>query len=176
MNIVKICAVAAIVLLLAACGGKEEKKAEEPIIASIKAERPAPREPIAMQDYSDRTDVEWLSKSYTIVISRKADTSLPIVKDGEEEYVDNTITLRVMRSDGSTAIEKTFTKSTFTSYLTKAYREGGILEGLVLDKVEGSTLLFAASVTLPESDEFMPLKVAISRTGEMSITHDDYLE
>jgi hypothetical protein len=50
------------------------------------------------------------------------------------------------------------------------------LEGLVFDKAEGDWLEFAASVSHPQTDEYIPLIVRLSRMGEISIKRDSQMD
>lgn len=110
-------------------------------------------------------------------IHRVADDSLAMVEDENgQKFVDNRITLTIKRSDGTVFFKKVFTKSNFNSYLDNDYRKTGILEGLVFDKVEGSAVKFAASVSHPQTDEYIPLVVTISKSGGVSISLDNQLD
>ena len=163
--------------LVTACGKKQAEPVNEPVVTTAKAVERIPREPVRMQGYTSRTAVKWLGSDYTVEVVRSADDGLPMVEDdGGQQFFDNAISLRILRSDGSVAIKKTFTKSSFTSYLPKEYVKGGVMEGFVLDKVEPSSLVFAASVCLPRTDEYIPLHVSISRMGDVSVSRDEHLE
>jgi hypothetical protein len=159
--------------LLAAC--KEKKETKEFIAPKIEAK--APSGPVSMQPYNDQRNVQWLGKSYKVEVSRVPSDSLPKVKDETGQlFVDNRISVRVLRSDGSVAISKTFTKANFESYIDGKYRKGGILEGLVFDKVDGQQLAFAASVSLPQTDEYIPLDVKIDNFGNVRIELDSEMD
>ena len=160
-------------LLLSSCGKK--KQHEDIIVQDIEA--PKPQAPIRMQDYRQSTDVQWLGKQYQIEVSRTASDSLDMVKDElGQQFVDNRIVLKVIRADGSVFCTKTFTKAAFDSSLDDDYRKTGILEGFVFDKVEGNQLFFAASVSHPQTDEYIPIVVTLSNFGEVSISRDDTIE
>lgn len=156
-------------------GCKEQKKSD--VIITKKVETPKPQAPIRMQDYTQTKDVQWLGKSYQIEVKRVADDSLRMVKDESgQKFVDNRISLRVLRSDGSVFFSSGFTKAAFESFLNDDYRRTGILEGFVFDKVEGSNLFFAASVCHPQTDEYIPLVVTLSSQGEIGIRLDNNLD
>ena len=117
------------------------------------------------------------NKEYKVEVQRMASDSLPMVKDEtEQKFVDNRITLRVLRADGSVAISKTFTKASFNDYIDANYRQTGILEGLVFDKVDNQYLEFAASVSLPQTDEYIPLEVKIDNFGHVTIKRDSEMD
>ena len=69
-----------------------------------------------------------------------------------------------------------FTKSTFDAQLDDDYRQTGILEGLVFDKVDGNNLVFAGSVSHPQTDEYIPLVVTVSNFGNVTIKRDDQMD
>ena len=161
---------------LALLSGCKEKKTTTDIIAAP-VEAPRPSGPISMQPYTDQRDVQWLGKTYSIAIDRHPNDSLPMVADETgQQFIDNVIRLTVRRADGSVAISKTFLKRTFDAYLTKEYKNGGILEGFVFDEVDGNFLEFAASVCLPQTDEYIPLEVKIDNYGNMNIKLDSELD
>ena len=150
-----------------------KKKQHDDIIVQ-QTEAPKPQAPIRMQDYRDVKDVQWLDKQYQVEVSRQADDSLRMVKDETgQKFVDNRITLKVIRADGSIFCSKTFTKAAFDACLDDDYRKTGILEGFVFDKAEGNYLYFAASVCHPQTDEYIPLKVTLSNIGALAITRDN---
>ena len=154
----------------------KEKKQTQDIIAP-KIEVAKPSAPIRMQPYSDTRNVAWLGKEYKVEVNRAASDSLPLVKDETgQQFVDNRITLRVLRADGSVAISKTFTKASFNDYIDANYRQTGILEGLVFDKVDNQYLEFAASVSLPQTDEYIPLEVKIDNFGHVTIKRDSEMD
>ena len=120
---------------------------------------------------------KWLGKQYQIEVTRTADDSLKMVKDETgQQFVDNRITLRVIRTDGSIFCTKTFTKSAFDGCLDDDYRKTGILEGFVFDKAEGNQLYFAASVCHPQTDEYIPMVVTVSNFGEVGVAKDQQME
>lgn len=163
----------AVASLLTGCS---EKKKTDDIIAT-KQEPPKPQGPVRMQDYTQVKDVQWLGKNYQVEVKRTPDDSLRMVKDEYgQKFVDNRITLRITRADGSSFFSRSFTKAAFEAYLNKDYWETGILEGFVFDKVEGNNLFFAASVCHPQTDEYIPLIVSVNNNGEVGIRPDTSLD
>ena len=163
-------------MLALSVAGCSEKKKHDDIIAT-KVEQPKLQAPIRMQDYSQTTDVKWLDKSYQVEVRRVPDDSLRMVKDENgQKFVDNRISLRVIRADGTVFFSKSFTKAAFENYLNDDYRKTGILEGLVFDKVEGANLFFAASVCHPQTDEYIPMVVSVNSQGEVGIRPDTELD
>lgn len=160
-------------LLVTACG--EKKKSDD--IITTKPVAAKPQAPIRMQDYQQNTDIQWLGKNYQVQINRTPDDSLRMVKDETgQKFVDNRISLRVIRADGSVFFNRSFTKAAFESLLNDDYRKTGVLEGLVFDRVEGNNLFFAASVGHPQTDEYIPMVVTVSNLGDVGIKLDNQLD
>lgn len=158
-------------LLFVAC--KEKKVESEDIIV----DKPKPELPVSSastdQDYTQSRNIQWLEKSYTVVVDRHKDKSLPMVEDEKgNKYNDNIVVVKVIRTDGSEAFAHSFKKLDFVqAYKGYKYAEKGALLGVVLDKVEGSKLIFAASVGSPESssDMYVPITLVIDNLGNWSI-------
>ena len=156
-------------------GCKQKKQTEDIIVR--KTETPKPQAPIRMHDYNQVKDVQWLDRSYQVDIRRMADDSLRMVKDETgQKFVDNRIQLKVIRQDGSVFFSRTFTKADFNDYLDDDYRATGILEGLVFDRVEGLHLIFAGSVSHPQTDEYIPLVITLSNFGDVIISRDTQMD
>ena len=173
MKKIQLLAALLIAVIAISCGKKKESK---DIIVPT-AEVVKPKAPISMQPYSQQQEVAWLDKSYQVFINRVADDSLRMVQDETgQKFVDNRITLRVVRADGSVFFKKVFTKATFDAQLDDDYRQTGILEGLVFDKVDGNNLVFAGSVSHPQTDEYIPLVVTVSNFGNVTIKRDDQMD
>jgi hypothetical protein len=161
------------VFVIAACS---QKKKSDDIIAE-KIEQPKAQGPVRLQPYTDSRDVQWIGRTYHIAINRQPSDSLPMVKDEiGQQFVDNVISLEVSRGDGSVFYSHTFTKKDFDRYLDNDYRNTGILEGLVYDKMEGNHLFFAASVGHPQTDEYIPMVVTVSNLGDVGIKLDNLLD
>ena len=159
--------------LAAGCGGK---KTDDNIITE-KIEVSEPTAPVKMQKSEQVKDVEWLGSEYTCEIQRVPDDSLAMVTDETgQEFVDNRASLKIRRKDGSVFLSRTFTKSSFDACLNDDYRRTGILEGFVFDRVDDQSLVFAVSVSHPQTDEYIPLVVRISRIGDVSIARDTQMD
>ena len=173
MKKIQLLAALLMAVLAISCGKKKESK--DIIVPTAEAVKP--KAPISMQPYNQQQEVEWLDKSYQVIINRVADDSLQMVQDETgQKFVDNRITLRVIRADGSVFFKKVFTKGNFDAQLDDDYRKTGILEGLVFDKVDGNNLVFAGSVSHPQTDEYIPLVVTVSNFGNISIKRDDQMD
>ena len=173
MKKIQLLAALLIAVIAISCGKKKESK--DIIVPTVEVVKP--KAPISMQPYNQQQEVKWLDKSYQVFIDRVADDSLRMVQDETgQKFVDNRITLRVIRADGSVFFKKVFTKSTFDAQLDDDYRQTGILEGLVFDKVDGNNLIFAGSVSHPQTDEYIPLVVTVSNFGNVTIKRDDQMD
>ena len=115
---------------MAGCGKK--KQAEDIIVPKVEVTKP--QGPIRMQEYKQTKDINWLGRPYQVEVLRVPDDSLRMVKDEYgQQFVDNRITLRILRSDGSTFFNRSFTKAAFENYLDDDYRRTGILEGCLCE-------------------------------------------
>lgn len=163
-------------LALVLTTGCAKKKQHDDIIVKT-VETPKPQGPIKMQPYNQKKDIQWLGRDYQVAIDRVADDSLRMVKDETGQlFVDNRITLRVIRADGSSFFTRTFTKASFDAQLDDDYRKTGILEGIVFDKIDGNNLVFAGSVSHPQTDEYIPLVVTVSNFGDVTIKRDELMD
>ena len=171
----KIVCVALLVLTigLTACGGK---KKNEDIITQRVVEVQS-NEPVRMQEYHDERDVNWIGKRYRVTVDRQPCDTLPMVKDERgQKYVDNVFQVTVSRADGSVFFNRKFVKSNFSQYVNDDYRQTGILEGIVFDKADGDWLVFGASVGHPQTDEYIPLVIRLSRMGVLEVRQDQEMD
>lgn len=163
------------VLFLSSC--KEEKKSN--IIITHKPEVQKPKPTQKMSNYEQARDVEWVGSTYKVIVSRKADASLPlVVQDENTKYYDNRVSVRILRKDGTEFFNRSFTKSDFSGYVSDKMKEKSALLGVVFFKAEGDYIYFAASVGAPDvtSDEYVPMVVKVSRMGAMSVNKDESLD
>ncbi len=159
-------------LTVGICSCKKEQKETKDIITKIAPKPKTPSGPQQMSNYDYKKSIEWLGNNYTITISRYADKELAMATDGENQYYDNKVDVKITRQDGSIFFEKTFTKSDFKEYTDNQYGRNGALIGFMYDTVEGNYVKFGASVGSPDpnSDEFIPFDVAISNLGAVNIS------
>ena len=167
--------VAGIMMLVPAC--KEKKRVSDDIITT-KYTPKKPQAPIAMPSDTRTSDVKWLGKDYQVKIEREAVDSLPKVKDEfGQPFIDNRIKLSIIRADGSVFFQRVFTKNSFSSYQDDYFRKNALLGNMVFAEVDNLELHFAISISLPESDdEFLPLKMAVTNLGNISISRDNDLD
>lgn len=168
-QIVYCMALAGMMVLTVSCGNKKQS---DDIIAE-RIEKPKLQAPIRQSDYDKQTEVQWGGNTYRVAIHRQPNDSLPMVKDEMgQKFVDNEVTVSVTRADGTIFFERTFTKSSFNSSLDDDYRKTGILDGLVFDKANGSNLEFAGSVSHPQTDEYIPIRLVLDRMGSVTTKRD----
>ncbi len=163
-----------IALGLVSCGSK--KKSDD--IIAPKVEKVKPKDPVRMQEYVDQRDITWVEgNQYHIEVMRQPCDSLPMVKDETgQKYIDNMFRMTITRSNGSVFYKRTFTKKDFQSYINADYRDTGILEGVVFDRIDGDKLLFGASVGHPQTDEYIPFVMTLTRMGALTINQDTQLD
>ena len=152
-------------LLLASCGGN--KRSDEIIVERDQVEEHRPGI-IGMAANTQSDNVNWISGSkYTYIITRAKDTSLPKVKNHDQDYYDNTINLVIKRDDGSVCFEKKFNKKNFESVVPKSFYESGVLLGMNFYKVEGNYLKFVTSIGSPDenNEEFYLILLTIDNIG-----------
>ena len=160
-------------LVLGACGNK--KKSED--IIAQRVVKAAPQGPIRMPENTDQREVNWIGKTYQVTIHRLPADTLSMVKDDTgQQYVDNIFTLTVARQDGSVFFTRKFVKTDFARLVGEDFRRTGILEGFVFDKANGDWLEFGASVGRPQTDEYIPLVVRLSRMGDLDMKVDTQLD
>jgi len=168
---------ALLLCLLTACGGRGNNGLSP--VGGPQAqteEQAASKGPQSMQDSDITVPVTVGTTEYQSNVVRRPDQSLPIVtNDQGQRFVDNRITL-TLRQGTRQVVSRTFTKADFTPYLDAGFQRHAILEGLVFDKVEGSRLLYAASVAYPESDLYIPFQITVTTGGSISIAKSDIMD
>lgn len=169
-NILSLFIISAVLATIAACSKKKT-----PQVIIIKKPKTAIAErPQKMGDNALSTTISWMGNRYTIETKRCAVDSLPLATDGVKRYYDNSINVKVTRSDGSVFFNHKFFKSDFKNNVDNSYYENGALLGIAFEKTKGNLLLFGASVGSPDkaSDEYMPLIVKVDNFGNYSIEKD----
>ena len=160
-------------VLLIACG--EKKKSDTIITPHV--EQPKVKEPIRMQEYTIERDVNWQDRQYHIAIHRHSSDSLSSVQDETgQEFIDNVFTVAVTNENGTVFWKSTFVKKDFKDYVNEDFYKTGILEGIVFDRVEDQYLIFAASVGRPQTDEYIPLILSLSKSGRLTVKQDTQMD
>jgi hypothetical protein len=148
----------------------KKKEQEEDIIVEKVIEKPQ-EGPESMPEDKQTGSVSWISNSeYSYAITRKADKELPIVKNHDKEYYDNSVDVVITRADGSKFFEKKFAKTNFAPALPKEFKENGVLLGISFEKAEGNYLMFVVSVGSPDetNEEFYYARLKISNLAVTS--------
>lgn len=159
----------------------KDKKDNKDIITKMPAKPKKQSGPMTMStgNIPPKT-VNWLGSNYTIRISRIVDKDLPLIEDASgNKYYDNKVRLNITRSDGSTFVDKEFTRSDFVRYTNKDITSKWGLTGFNFDTVDGNNLLFAIAIGSPDEmadNEFVALTLTVDKDGRTSVssqTQDD---
>ena len=119
-----------------------------------------------MQVSKSETDIQFKGKDYHIFLSRTPSDSLPHVNtEMGDEYLDNQIVLKITRGN-ERVFSKTFTRKSFASLLDEEFMSKSILEGMV----------FAASISYPQTDLYVPVSITITADGGMSLKKEELME
>ncbi len=161
------CLMLLVAIAVASC--KDKKKDDLIIVSKPAAEQK--QETRSTGGMQQEKTVSWAGARYTVKLSLKADPTLDKATDGVADYYDNRATLTILRPDGTTFLERSFTKADFKNYVDNAFYKDGALLAIVFDKVEAGNLKFAVTVGNPDkaSDEFVPLELSVSPTGGVTI-------
>jgi hypothetical protein len=163
---------AAGIMMLAAC--KETKKSED--IITTKYVPKKPKAPIAMSEEHLVDNVQWMGSTYRVKVDRVPSDSLPMLSDEiGQKYIDNYITVSILRSDQSVFFKRTFTKNSFASYLTADYKKTGLLSSIRFSEVDGKELEFSVIIAHPDAldDEYLPLEMSINNMQGIAIEVDN---
>lgn len=172
----KLYPILAAALMISSCGEKKDNPAQAPVNDTT-IESTAPQGVVEERAREMNDTVDWQGAQTIITINRKPDAEGGTVKDESNvEYRDNYVALKISKN-GSTIVDKKFTKSDFHGYIDDKIYNRYILEGFVFDKEVNGTLVFAASVANPtQEDEYVPFKIEVSANGNVSIAKDNGLE
>lgn len=158
--------------LLTACGDSKKDNAKEETVVEQEMKQKWPR---PCEDDRTMQDTTVLCGStYVVTIERKADETLPTVKDNlDHEFYDNRVNVRVTR-DGSEFFTHSFTKEAFADYLGEAALKGSVLCGMAFDdtKTGGAHLCIAAQLGAPGEPEHSFTVDIPTSGGAFSILRD----
>jgi hypothetical protein len=158
-----------VVMGITACTGNKDTVKHSDLRVVQKRERVESHDIQRMQVSKVEKTITFGGKEYTFLIQRVPNDSLPPVKnDVGEEFADNTITLRVTRGNEK-IFNKTFTKQSFSSLVDSEFMKHAILGGMVFDKTTPQGLVYAASVSYPQTDLYIPVSITITPDGKMSM-------
>lgn len=118
-------------------------------------------------------------KKYNLFIERAPGDSLPYVKSDLGIFADNRIVVKITRENGGKVFAKTFTKQSFSEFLSADNLRHFILEGIVFDEEKtngGKNIILAASVSYPQTDLYIPFSITVTPEGKMSIAKNEDME
>ncbi len=171
MKTIGILLLAGLTLGLAACKSEKKPQVEDIIAPTYEAPKLSP--PIRLQESMTTNEFKLGGETVKYTIVRSANDSLPMVQDNiGQEFVDNTISLAVTKAGGESIFKRTFTKGDFNAHLTDEFRRSAILDGIAFDRVEKDTAFFGISVAIPQTDEYIPLMLALTKDGKTSLSLD----
>ena len=123
-------------------------------------------------------------RQWLVSISRRADTALPLVSaygDTTRRYVDNRVTLTV-EVDGRLVVDRrAWTRQSLAAVLDGQPVEPYRLEGMAVDDdatahtPDGRTLVLAASLGMPDTDLYVPVRISIDPQGHIDLSEGDLL-
>lgn len=156
-------------LIASACGTESKKEGQTAADSTAAAPKATPQ----MQPSSASPSDKLGGKEYSFQINRKPDSTLPQVRTSDgSPYMDNSVELTITQG-GTQVLQRQFTKKDFSAVIGANFLESAILEGFVYDHVENGKFLFAASVCVPTTDLYVPVRVLISAQGTVSIEKDN---
>ena len=88
------------------------------------------------------------------------------------KYYDNKVHLLITRADGSTFVDKTYTRADFSKYVDAGVAKKWGLTGFNFDNVADGKLTFAIAIGSPDEmadNEFVPLTLLIDSQGGTSV-------
>ena len=168
----------AVVMLtfVTSCGKKDNNN--DIIIEPVAEKKAAPgiqeMEPINFEE-----TIDWQGSTYTIKIERSADKNLnKTADDAGNTYYDNRINVKILRGDGSSFFNKSFTKSDFAKILDADKQKKGALLGLMFYKTDGDKIIFEGSVGSPDalSEDFIPFTLIVNRQGNINISRSTIID
>jgi hypothetical protein len=172
---------AVLALSVTACGGKQQLTVEEEQqrvlqIDSVDAKSGIQR----MKTTHYEEDITLGSRKFHVAVTREPDDEAPAVKSDVGTFVDNKVSLRLTRADGTQWVSRSFRKSDFGALAgSESYARHFILEGMVYDDERSAAEhlpVFAASISVPLTDLYIPFVVMVSAGGDVQITRDEDMD
>ncbi len=163
-------------LFLLSCS---EKKKSTDIIAPKPVTIVRHSAPQSMPGFSHTDKVEWLGQEYKVTVKRSSDNNSPTFKDESgKSYYENRLELLIERPDGTEFLKQEFTKNSFQKFVEPQYLAKYTVLGLAVLETEGNSMALLASVGNPDelSDDYVPIKITVSRTGSITMAKSDDLE
>lgn len=166
-----------IALMLTACGSSSSDKQSKETRMATNAIEAVNEEPQRMQTSEVKENFEYKGKQYQSHIVRRADESLPMVtNDEQQQFYDNSISLK-LACEGKQIVSRTFAKKDFLHLIDANFAKQAVLEGIVFNETNEQGICFAASVGHPESDLYQPIRIVVSANGNLTISlEEDMME
>ena len=161
---------------MVSCGGKKhDSKAEERQIYQIGS---VDENTGVQRMQESHIDIPFVCRgqSYKLMVDRKPDSSMPVVKSDMGTFYDNRIDVKILHENGKSLFSKSFTKNDFSAHLTPEYLSRSVLEGVVFDDVktaENKEITLAASVSYPMTDLYVPFTLVVSQSGKLILARDE---
>lgn len=162
-------------LLAASCYSSTKNDGSK--LTEMSAEQATSSQPQRMQVSNVTEQITLKGNNYQSTVVRRPDESLPMVTNAEgEQFIDNRISL-LITTQGKKLVDRVFTKQDFASLLNARFMKYAILEGLVFDHVtESGTIRYAASVAYPQSDLYVPIRITVTPSGQLSIEREEMMD
>lgn len=129
-----------------------------------------------MSDYYYTNHVTYGKDTYEYNIVRLADEESGTVADTDGmKYMENTLSLTVTRN-GQHIYAHAFSKENIKQYVDEKFLEKSIIEGMAFNRMTEEGLLFAISVGLPLSDEYVQLRLCVHRDGTSTLRRDEIVD
>lgn len=161
---------------MSSCGGKKESSvSEEQMMFQIDSVDRVTGVQRMQVSRVEETIVREGQK-YTLYIERAPSDSLASVRSDLGLFADNRIVVRLTRENGSRIFSRTFTKQDFSSYFRDDNLRHFILEGMVYDEDktrQSKHIMLAASVSVPQTDLYVPFSITITSNGSMNISRNE---
>lgn len=158
----------ALLLTTTACGDKKSEPTANP--ADTTAVMTNSNAPYADASLQNEFTAKLGGKSYHITISRKADSTLPVVTDElGKQFYDNRVEVNIT-CDGTDFFHKSYTKEAFADFLSSAEKEGTVLLGMAFDseKSDGHAIRLGAQIGQVGIEEGPAFSIEIPLNGGAS--------
>ena len=120
-------------LMLTACGSSSSNNQSQETRMATNTTEAVNNEPQRMQTSEVKESFTYKGKQYQSHIVRRADESLPMVtNDEQQQFYDNSIALK-LSCEGKQLVSRTFTKKDFLHLVDANFAKQAILEGIVFN-------------------------------------------
>lgn len=160
---------------LTACNSSTKKS--QVLLTEMSSDVKPSEQPKAMSSIELVDIIQVKKESYEYKIMRRSDQSLPLITDAEgQNYYDNRITLRLSHQS-QVRYERIFTKKDFAQLVNARFLQHARFEGMAFDCVtDAGTIRFTASLTYPESDLYVPIRITLTTQGKMTMECDETMD